>query len=285
MVPTPKFRNGYARRLRVLSFDFDGRWAALNTTSDPPGALDETHARMRESLRSQFGIDHFDAKLKNYMDLGPKPMSVLAYHNIHLDGCRDAFVIGSYYPALTGACAMGERILNELVIDLRKHYQATPEHAEVATMKSSSNWKVMNNTLKAWGVLLEEVWQAFKDLAKVRHRSLHFNPTPEKSDRALALEALKLIQTVIGHQFSAFGPQPWFLTGIPGEIYIKGEWTTHPFILEVYTHNTMLVSPYHRLDAWPPTRIHEDVGFDQPVSDEEFIQRRLEFNSRKRNTT
>ena len=76
VVPTPKFRNGHARRLRVLSFDFDGRRAALNTTSDPPGALDETHARMRESLRSQFGIDHFDAKLMNYMDLGPKPMSV-----------------------------------------------------------------------------------------------------------------------------------------------------------------------------------------------------------------
>src|SRR5207248_1166916 len=29
---------------------------------------------------------------------------------------------------------------------------------------------------------------------------------------------------IVAKQFGALGPQPWFITGIPGEMYIKKDW-------------------------------------------------------------
>jgi len=48
---------------------------------------------------------------------------VIAYHNSFLRRVRDAFASGNYYPALTAGCALGERILNHLILDLREEFR------------------------------------------------------------------------------------------------------------------------------------------------------------------
>src|SRR5256885_2021982 len=67
----------------------------------------ENQANIIAGLRREFGDDRFEHKLKNFKDFGYAPMSIVSYHNMFFYQVRRAFVIGSYYPALTGACALG----------------------------------------------------------------------------------------------------------------------------------------------------------------------------------
>ena len=54
------------------------------------------------------------------------PFSVIAYHNLFLEQTREAFVMGHDYPALTGSCALGEKILDPFVLRLRDDYTSHP---------------------------------------------------------------------------------------------------------------------------------------------------------------
>lgn len=54
------------------------------------------------------------------------------------------------YPALVGACALGERILNHLILDLRGAYAHTPEYKRVHRKDSFDDWRVPIDTLAAW---------------------------------------------------------------------------------------------------------------------------------------
>jgi hypothetical protein len=66
---------------------------------------------------------------------GAAPSSVVALHNIHLTQVRAAFVGMNYYPALLGASGLGERILNQLVLTLRR---TTPTTRQPSTFSTSS---------------------------------------------------------------------------------------------------------------------------------------------------
>jgi hypothetical protein len=77
--------------------------------------------------------------------------TVLAYHNQFFDQARRSFVIGAYYPALVSACALGERILNHLILDLRGFYKNKPEYRQVYRKESFDNWQIPVDTLEAWG--------------------------------------------------------------------------------------------------------------------------------------
>src|ERR1700677_2967191 len=122
------------KRYRVFPIDFDSRAHFL--TIKPTDAWSEIAKAAHEQNRQQvereiiveFGQENGPQKLKNFADLGAKPVSVLAYHNRFLHQARDAFVMSAYYPTLTGACSLGERILNHLVLALRDDFKHTPEY-------------------------------------------------------------------------------------------------------------------------------------------------------------
>ena len=90
-----------------------------------------------------------DQKIAKFIDLGPKTVSVVAFHNVFSQQLRDAFIIGAFYPALTAACALGERILNHLVIALRHYYTHTPEYKRIFRKKSIDNWETAVGILEA----------------------------------------------------------------------------------------------------------------------------------------
>ncbi len=72
--------------------------------------------------------------------------------------------------------------------------------------------------------------------------------------------------------FGAFGSQPWFITSIPGEIYIKKSWESHPFVEKVYLPNCLAVGPGHRVEALVPKIVVKD-NFpyeEREITDEEF---------------
>lgn len=276
------------KRYRILPFfDFDTRCLTLSEPikNDWEEKVKAMHRQNRENtiarLKEEYGELRADEKLKNFIDLGPKPISVIAFHNVFFAQVRNAFVVGSYYPALTGACALGERILNHMILSLRDDFKRSPEYKKVYRKDSFDDWTLAIDTLVAWDVLLPQAESDFRMLMKKRHESIHFRPDIDRNARELSLEAIKALQQIVGEQFSGFGPQPWFITSIPGEIYIKREWESKPFIKAVYLNNGLLVGPRHKIESiHPQIQITDpDHGNSAPdVSDEEFATLRKAFN-------
>jgi hypothetical protein len=81
-------------------------------------------------------------------------------------------IAGVYYPALTAACALGERILNHLIIAIREDFRTTPQYRTVARKDSFDNWDLAIDTLHAWDVLLPSVVEHYRHLRDIRHRSI-----------------------------------------------------------------------------------------------------------------
>jgi hypothetical protein len=134
------------KRYRVFGEEFDYRanWLTMEIQNDWE---DHIKKMWRDGIRNverglliEYGFDNADTKLRDFIDLGIKPVSILAYHNRFADQARRSFVVGGYYPALVGACALGERILNHLVLDLRDYFKGTAEYEKVYRKKSFDNW-------------------------------------------------------------------------------------------------------------------------------------------------
>lgn len=241
------------KRFRVATHDFDTRAAYLDLVIQDhwETPLKESHERnkedIRNGLRKQLGEADFDRKLTNFMEIGPKPFSVLAFHNKFSDQIRRAFVVGAYYPALVAACALGERILNHLVLLLRDDFQSSPEYKHVHRKDSFDNWRVPIRALENWGVLLPDVVAAFEELAQVRNRAVHFDPQTDAQDRPLALDAIRLLTRVTDGQFSSFGTQPWFIPATRGAGFLTRASESLPFVRKIYTPSSAYVGPWHQI--------------------------------------
>lgn len=270
------------KRYRILNFDFDTRAAILSQEIDDAWKEEvkvlnlASKTKLQENYRNEYGDFGFEWKLQNVIDLGVLPISVLAFHNKFMHQIRDAFILGSYYPALTATCSLGERILNHLVLVLRDDFASTPEYNKIRNKESFDNWVAPINALVSWGVLLPKSEEAFRNLWIARNKSIHFRPEIDVNDRKLALEAIQLLNQIIGEQFSGFGPQPWFINGIVGESYIKKQVEQQPFIKRIYLSNGVLVGPYHTLDWQEGNFIPRDDNeyADIEITDDEFVELR-----------
>jgi len=270
------------KRHRVLSFDFDTRVHILTQEirNEWEDEVKKLHRQNRDAIEKSlvisYGAEAQEAKRRNFIELGDKPLSILAFHNRFFEQIRTAFVMGAYYPALTAACALGERILNHLLLVLRDDYRHMPEYKTVSRKDSFDNWDVPIDTLESWNVLLPDVAKEFRRLKDMRHKAVHFRPEVDRNDRALALEAIRCLREIIHNQFSAFGSQPWFITSIPDEIYIKRSWESNPFIRKVYLPNCLAVGPRHQVEALVPQIVVKDSFQyeEREVTDEEFSELR-----------
>jgi len=268
------------KRYRVFSFDFDSRAHNLEPVQDQwDEKVKKLHIENREKtikgLAAEFGEWQLEIKVKNFKDLQLKPFSVAAFHNKFLDQIRRAFVVGSYYPALTGACALGERILNHMVLLLRDYHKDSSDYKKIYRKQSFDYWPLAIDALESWGELLPEAAEKFRILNEKRNRAIHFNPETDHNDRELSLEAVRLIQDIVQDQFAAFGTQPWYFS-VPGEIYIKKEWEEMPLIKHIFVPNALFVGPKHRVESVVPKWVINDQFEyeDREISDEEYIQLR-----------
>lgn len=264
------------KRYRILSFDFDSRAMSLEPIQDHwEEKVKKSHKKNQEQilqgLKYQYGEENFELKLLNFIDLKSKPFSISAFHNKFLEQARNAYVVGSYYPALTGICALGERILNRMIILLRNYHKNSKEYRKVYKKNSFDNWTLAIDTLESWKVLLPEVISKFRELHTKRNRAIHFNPETDHNDKELALEAIHLMQDIVSIQFSSFGTQPWVFC-VPGEIYIKKEWENIPFEKEVFIPNCVLVGPKHKIEAlFPKIIVNDQFDYEnKEIGDDDF---------------
>lgn len=274
------------RHVAAAFLDFDYRANSLSAAIDD--AWDETvkdlHRASRQqiisSIEDEYGSRGLDQKIQDFTAIGPSVSSIIAHHNVLLRQVRSSFVSGSYYPALTGGCALGERILNHLMLDLRDDFRGRPEYKSVYSKSSFVDWEKTIDVLVAWGVLQLPAAEAFRALGKLRHRSLHFNPETPTRLRDDALQAIQHLGVVVQHQFSAFGALPWFIAGTPGVCFIKKEWEGHAFIRKYYLP---LCPKVGYLFSWDTTeggwRALDYKGYEgeREITDDEF---RDLYNSR-----
>lgn len=236
------------KRYRPMIMSFDARANVLSTEIQDDWKPEireqwrQNHEGIRRGLAAEFGEDAFDDKLKNFIDLGAKPFSVLAFHNEFLDQARAAFIIGAYYPALVSSCTLGERILNHLVVNLRREFAASPHYKHLYRKKSFDNWPRMIAALGDWGVLLPEAVDDFTKLNSKRNESVHFRHELDRDARLPALEAIRLLEKIINLQFSAMLNDNWRIPGTPGQFFLRREVEGLPFIRLVIIPNSFLVS-------------------------------------------
>lgn len=261
-----------------MSFDFRANTLNEDTSLLPPQALSDHERYVDEivaSIAEEFGALGIDQKVSNFRDIGAEPHSIIAYHNQFLRQARGAFVAGHYYPALIGACALGERILNHLLLSLRDQFKGAQYHNKIAGKNSYDNWGLAIDCLEAWGVLRNEAVPEYRALARTRNDAVHFRRELEDDPRSPALKALKLISRIVDLQFGAFGPHPWFIS-IPGEVFISSSWERVPFVETFYLPACWRVSPYHWLE-WNGAAfdLHDyQVVNSIEISDEQFLELR-----------
>lgn len=270
------------KRHRIVIWDFDTRAHILAQPISED--WDEKTQRISrdnrnstlESLRLQFGEQAFETKLANFMALGPKSFSVVAYHNRFYEQSRCAFVVGAYYPALVGACALGERVLNQLILRLRDDYKSHSSYKKVYRKDSLDDWNLAIATLAEWGVLQKAAAAAFTELKEMRHAAVHFRPEVDVDHASLALGAIHCFGRMIDAQFAGIGILPWMLTEVPGEVYIRKDWESIPFVREFYIPTSPLVGPWHEIVEVMPRVVIRDISNypDRDVSDEEFVEMR-----------
>jgi hypothetical protein len=199
------------KRYRVLPFlDFDTRSRALTLEirDEWEKKVKELHyenrKRVAEHLIYEFGELDQEVKLKNFIALDVKPPSILAFHNRFFNQIRNAFVVGAYYPALTGVCSLGERILNYLLLILRDDYKGTIEYKSIYKKDSFDDWDIPIKTLESWGILLPEVVEKFYKLKDMRNKSIHFRPETDHNDREfLAIPNLGPFESRQNHPLAA----------------------------------------------------------------------------------
>jgi len=265
-------------RVLLMGFDVRSNLLSLEIMEDWAPEVRAMHLKNREhilaGLRLQFGEQGFEQKLANFVDLGVDPISVVAFHNVFFREVRQSFVMGAYYPALTGVCALGERVLNHLVRMLRDDYQGTPEYRTVASKDSFDDWRVVIEALERWGVLVPMAAEAFRKLKTVRHRSLHFRPELEGDVRPQALDAIKLFQRIVDAQFGVFGP--WHIPNDAGLPLVRKDAEDQPFVRRVVVPNCAYVGPEHDLHPGPNGRWRVTDRADYPaeeIPDDEWVRR------------
>jgi len=277
------------KRYRVIPYDFDfrARHLTLEIKEEWEPAIKEQHIRnkaaIEQELLATYGSAFANEKKQNFIDLGPTPLSIIAFHNLFFEQTRTAFIMGAYYPALTGICALGERVLNHLILLLRQDFTGSREYKRIARKDSFDNWNTAIEMLRSWDCLRSETADVYQDLMDKRHKAIHFRPETDHNDRELSLEAIHTFQSIIELQFAAWGQLPWFLTEVAGEIYIKESWETHPFVKRVYLPNCPLVSPYHRvLEISPHWKVEDEKQLPgaTEIDDSEFAKLRNERRAR-----
>jgi hypothetical protein len=84
------------------------------------------------------------------------------------------YACGHFFPAQTAAGALGERVLNRLIIRVRRHFESTPEYKKIYQKASFDNWDQPVEILQRWGVIPDAVADAFRRLKPLRNDAIHY---------------------------------------------------------------------------------------------------------------
>ena len=255
------------RRYRAGTFMIDGTRQTL-TRKDMPQEYKEN---MLDWIKERYGTHDHKEKVDRYIEVNPPNFMIVPDYIKTLNEIRDAYIFGNYYPALTGACYLGERILNILTIRLRDHFKKHRRYNWAKRHDLFTDWKPCIELLLDWNVLTYETTQAFKDLEQIRHVSIHFDNLQDPESRTL--RAVNLIFKITDN---LFGVNKRNFFWAPGAPYIRKDREEDPMIKEFILPRCILVTYKHYLETDTQTGnfiVRDDPSVpEKEVTDEEFAK-------------
>lgn len=147
------------------------------------------------TLKAKWGEFDFSSKLERFIRLDLSYIAIPEEYFNLLQPVVDSYCCGNFYPAITSAGALGERILNRLIIKLRKYYKSTEQYSKSINKNSFGHWDLPISILYEWGILSDTVKGAFHRLKKYRNESIHYNEGYDFESNSH--EAIKALADVI----------------------------------------------------------------------------------------
>lgn len=266
------------KRYRILKFGIDATRNILNL-SDNSETRTQQKKEMRCHLSFRYGENDFDNKFIRYMNT-PKPvLGVVEEYWYLLNQIVDTYTAGYFYPALTGACCLGERIFNVLLLRLRDYYTSKPEYKTVYNKDSFDDWKKIPSILYNWKVIDEDTRKLFERLGEIRHDSIHYQ-RKEQDLCKITSNAIFYVNNIANKIFGILNRKDILLLfNVPGEIYIKKESEQIPLVREFYIPSALFVGYKHTVPELGKI-FDNELYENREISDDEFIKLRTEFNNK-----
>ena len=267
------------RRYRLMPATFNAGHHMLKE-ADPTWepAVIELHERNRTSMIDSLKHLHGDTRIgeviRNEMDLGSDPWSVLGWHNDLWLEIRHAFTTCCYYSAATAAGALGERIANHLLVDLADDCASSEDRATIEAPKAPTFHTALT-ILNRWDVLEPKALSLFEHLRILRNALVHFDADLYDNLRDRSLAAVTTLRDAIDAQFGVFIPRR-LIPGIAGAMYLKKQVEDEPFIRRYVLPLAFAVGPRNTVAPHPPSG-YWTVGEDPTVlteldTDSEFVR-------------
>lgn len=255
---------------RVFNFSLDTRVGFLNNDS-----IKETHSDIISGLERDWGVSNFAGKLERFKKLNLSLMGIPEEYSNLLWDVVSSYCCGRYYSTMTSAGALGERILNRLIIKTRDYFKTSPHYKKLYRKSSFDQWELPIQALSEWGMIDEDLSEAFQQLKQFRNDSIHYN---SRYDFELnSHDALVALAKIIDQQFNYIRRKDLlWVFDVPGEILVRSEKEDDPFVREFILPHCALITPYCEPTANPPVSAKNVPR--KPLTDEQFIELRKERN-------
>ena len=258
---------------RVFGFALDTRARILNNDN-----IKDSHDGITQGLKEEWGVQEFPIKLKRFKDLNLSFLGIPEEYYGLLWNVVSSYCCGQFYPAMTSSGALGERILNRLLIKTRDYFKSSPHYKKIYRKDSFDNWDAPIEILRDWEVISENVADAFSRLKKYRNDSIHYKDGYDFESNSH--DAVAALADIINGQFNyETRSDLLWVFNVPGEILVRSSKSDDPFVKEFILPHCALVSPYCEPTADPP--IKGKCTPLKPLSDEEFIKLRKEKGERQ----
>jgi hypothetical protein len=231
----------------------------------------EIQERERQEMRGILIQKHGEAdigiKIDRYFNFKPPDFVLITEFQPLLQEVEDAYVSGYLYPSLTGACCIGERILNLLLLRLRDYHKSSPSYKDIYRKQSFDDWTICIRVLREWNVISDELVEKFNELKDIRNQSVHFRNLPQLEDRALtALEfVMQITDALFGLRYD--------LLFLEGHFFIKKAKENDPLVREFYIPQCARVGYRYQIEDrnGRATLIDNHDYEDREITDEQFI--------------
>lgn len=253
------------RFYRLTSFHFD----ALPNIQDLYG--DDDILDYIKHLHGEAGIED---KLNRWKKVRREHIWPIDEFNDYIEQVLQAYVQGLFFPSMTGAVCLAERVMNRLVFELRNHFKSSKHYKTIhGRGEKLQNWDLLILILADWDVFDESQTNLARKIHKYRTDSVHYVPNYNYKEKSL--ESIKLVSELIDSLFSIYRRKDIFrVFEIPGEIWVRAEAQNLPFVREFILPSCRLMSAIHQItnDGYC-----EDGAIVGEMTETEFITKRIEY--------
>lgn len=259
------------RRYRLMNFFID---TTRGFFSNPAlnSALQKEIDRFTEHLKAILGTDNFKEKFERWLKINYPPLGLIDEYPDKITQIINTYSAGFFYPAVTSACCLAERILNRLILKTRAHFKKSPHFSKIYRKESFDDWDKMITIISDWQLIPERAINIMKELMPIRHQSIHYNES--FNFEAIALEVINKLIAAITEIFGVINRKDIYLVfDVPGEIWVRLEAQERPFVKEFVLPHCYYAHAIHDVD-FNSKRITEHIGKLGPLTDEEFVELR-----------